>query len=1057
MRRALVSLSCSVLVLGGLATVPPAAVAAPAAAAAPQQPAKKPTFNVLVFSKTTGFRHDSIPAGIEAITQLGVQNRFAVTATEDATRFNDRELGRFAAVIFLNTTGDVLNPDQQAAFERYIGAGGGYVGIHSAADTEYEWPFYGGLVGAYFQSHPAIQRATVKVADRVHPSSAMLPDRWNRTDEWYDYRANPRGKVHVLATLDGTTYEGDAMGADHPTAWCQDYEGGRSWYTGGGHTQDSYGEPLFRAHMVGGIRWAAGAVPGDCGATVDANYEKVTLNDEPGEPMALAVLPDGRVLHNTRPGKVWMHDPQTRTNTVIGSFDGQPGSMPALYTHDEEGLQSIAIDPSFASNHWVYIYYSPRQSTPAGDAPSEGNAQTWAAWRGEIFLSRFKLVGDTLDPASEQVILKVPVDRGICCHVGGKIDFDGQGTLFLSTGDDTNPFASDGYTPIDERKRRNPAYDAQRSAANTNDLRGKVLRIRVNANGSYSIPAGNLFAAGARTRPEIYAMGLRNPFRFFADPDGTLYLGDYSPDAGAANPLRGPAGTGKWAVIRRAGNYGWPYCATAELPYRDYDFFTGNSGPYFDCDNPVNESPNNTGLRELPATQQPDVWYSYSESSVFPELGVGGIGPMGGPVYHYNAALSSTTKFPQYFDRVPLFYEWTRDYTKELRLDSAGNLLKINPFLQTTVFDNPMDMEFGPDGSLYTLEYGDGFFSENPEAQLARIDYVKGVRSPIAQASATPTNGAVPLTVQFSSEGSRDPDPGDSIRFAWDFDGNGTTESFDPNPTFTYTQAGRFQARLTVTDSSGKTSVDTVTITAGNTAPTVALELPPDGGVIDFGDSVTFRVTVQDAEDQTVDCSKVLVTYILGHDSHGHPLSSTTGCQGTITTATDAGHDANANVVGVINASYTDSGGTLALTGSDEAVLQPRRKQAEFYTSQQGIQTENTADTGGGINIGFIDHGDWTAFKPMNLQNITALDFRVASAGTGGRIELHVDSPAGPTIGTVQVPVTGGWQSWTNVVMPVTDPGGTHELFFVFVNNPGDGGLFNINWFEFVGQGVGTP
>ena len=328
--------------------------------------------------------------------------------------------------------------------------------------------------------------------------------------------------------------------------------GGRSWYTGGGHTQESYSEPLFRAHVLGGIRWAAGAVAGDCGASVDANFEKVTLNDEPGEPMALAVLPDLRVLHNTRPGKVWMHDPQTRANKVIGSFDGLPGSLPALYTHDEEGLQSIAVDPNFASNRWVYIYYSPRQNTPTGDAPNEGTAQTWAAWRGDIFLSRFKLVGDTLDPASEQVIIKVPVDRGICCHVGGKIDFDNQGNLYLSTGDDTNPFASDGYTPIDERKKSNPAYDAQRSAANTNDLRGKVLRIKVNANGSYSVPAGNLFAASALTRPEIYVMGLRNPFRFFADTDGTLYLGDYSPDAGSSSLLRGPAGTGKWAISPRS-------------------------------------------------------------------------------------------------------------------------------------------------------------------------------------------------------------------------------------------------------------------------------------------------------------------------------------------------------------------------------------------------------------------------------------------------------------------------------------------------------------------------
>jgi cytochrome c len=290
-------------------------------------------------------------------------------------------------------------------------------------------------------------------------------------------------------------------------------------------------------------------------------------------------------------------------------------------------------------------------------------------------LSRFKFHDNKIDLGTEQKILQVNVNRGICCHVGGHIDFDNQGNLYLSTGDDTNPFESDGFAPIDERPARNPAFDAQRSAANTNDLRGKVLRIHVQDNGSYTIPAGNLFPQGTpKTRPGIYLMGLRNPFRIAVNrQNNDLYVADYSPDSPTANPLRGPAGTGKWFIARGPGNYGWPYCATDQLPYVDYDFATGVSGAPFNCAHPVNESPHNTGLVDLPPVKHPDVWYSYAASAQFPQLGTGGVGPMAGPAYHFDAKLQSRTKWPAYYDGQPLFYEWTRDYIKEFRLNSSGS------------------------------------------------------------------------------------------------------------------------------------------------------------------------------------------------------------------------------------------------------------------------------------------------------------------------------------------------------------------------------------------------
>ncbi len=223
----------------------------------------EPRFAVLVFSKTAGFRHDSIPQGIAAIEALGAEHGFSVDRTEDAGRFTAAELARYRVVVFLCTTGDILDPSQKAAFEGFIRAGGGFVGIHSASDTEYQWAWYGRLVGAYFADHPQIQPATIQIEETSHSSTKDLPVIWQRTDEWYNFRSNPRGAAHVLATLDEATYSGGKMGYDHPIAWCQEIDGGRSWYTAMGHTAESYAEPLFRRHLLGGIESAAG-VAGGC-------------------------------------------------------------------------------------------------------------------------------------------------------------------------------------------------------------------------------------------------------------------------------------------------------------------------------------------------------------------------------------------------------------------------------------------------------------------------------------------------------------------------------------------------------------------------------------------------------------------------------------------------------------------------------------------------------------------------------------------------------------------------------------------------------------------------
>jgi type 1 glutamine amidotransferase len=222
------------------------------------QPA--PDYRVLVFSRTMGFRHDSIPDAVQAVSTLGAEHGIAVDATEDADMFDDEHLASYAAVMFLLTTGDVLNNGQQAAFERYIHNGGGFIGVHSATDTEYDWPWYGSLVGTYFADHPpGTYLAAVHPEGERDASTSELPDAWLRNDEWYNFRSNPRASpdVVVLATLDEATYPGGTMG-DHPIAWRHAFDGGRAWYTAGGHTRESYRDPLFLSHLLGGIQYAAG-------------------------------------------------------------------------------------------------------------------------------------------------------------------------------------------------------------------------------------------------------------------------------------------------------------------------------------------------------------------------------------------------------------------------------------------------------------------------------------------------------------------------------------------------------------------------------------------------------------------------------------------------------------------------------------------------------------------------------------------------------------------------------------------------------------------------------
>jgi cytochrome c len=463
-------------------------------------------------------------------------------------------------------------------------------------------------------------------------------------------------------------------------------------------------------------------VPVPSGPQTDEAFRKVILDsdrEENGEwqdtvkdPMELAVAPDGRVFYAERAGAIKMWKPETKATVVIARikvFDGL-----------EDGMLGLALDPNFMKNGWIYLNHSLPETTRDGNGKKAG----------VIRVSRYTLVGERLDLATEKKIIDIPTQREECCHVGGSLAFDAKGNLYFSIGDNTNPFGSDGYSPVDERAGRSP-WDAQKSAANPNDLRGKVSRIHPERDGSYTIPEGNLFKPGTSgTRPEIYAMGCRNPFRISVDQKtGILYWGDVGPDAGGMRENRGPCGYDEVNQARHAGFFGWPYFIADNKPYWHWDF-TANTNDYkHDSSHPLNQSPNNTGLHELPPAEPAFIFYPPGPSTRFPAVGSGGRTAMAGPVYYFDEKLQSPHKLPREFDHTLFIYEWTREWIIAMHLDADNNIakdaagkLRMERFCPHMTFKRPIDLELGPEGCLYLIEYGTAW-GNNKDSQIVRLEY----------------------------------------------------------------------------------------------------------------------------------------------------------------------------------------------------------------------------------------------------------------------------------------------------------------------------------------------
>jgi PKD repeat protein len=716
----------------------------------------------------------------------------------------------------------------RGAIIRYVQAGGGIAAVHNATDMGtggLTWDWWDGgvnsAVGTLMAGHATTSLANVaqvQVADNQHLATRDLPPTYGFGDEHYNFVHNVRGDHHVLATLDERTYApgGNAMGHDHPISWCKLYDGdnvqdgtstpkayndGRVWVTGMGHFGASYtengGDNNLIKQIVGGVRWVAGdGKKSDCSGTVWSSFTRTVLVSDANVPIGIDVAKDGKVYWSeigpqvgfTSEGYIKMYDPKgaAGNKTTVATIPTR-----ADHGNSEDGVLGMSLQPGFdladPQKRNVFVYYSPRPG--AGDNwPTTGNQQVV----GYNQISRFTLTADgaAVEPSSERVILKVPkakisgspagfaggpTDSGPG-HVGGAgLDFDSAGNLYLGVGDDVSPNASghNGYPPMDYRSAER--WDARKTSANSADLRGKIVRVKPldsipagtspGVDQTYAIPAGNMFAPGTpNTRPEIYAMGFRQPFTVHTDPanPGILGVGEYCHDNSSNGANRAPAGTCEWNLIAQPGFFGWPFCVGNNSPenttFRWNYAANATTGEQYNCATsslpsdinyaPTGQNPNPAtfqGLENLPGPVVPaTIWKKYpgatggQSTADFGDLGAGGMQPITGPIYRYDEATAGPGAFPRYYDGSWLINNRGADngFWKEVQLRKDNNqMLRVNEWLPYNAAGSAnssfnslvIGTQFGPDGSLYMARFPVGCCRSNTNAtqqtQIVKISF----------------------------------------------------------------------------------------------------------------------------------------------------------------------------------------------------------------------------------------------------------------------------------------------------------------------------------------------
>lgn len=600
----------------------------------------------------------------------------------------------------------------------------------------------------------------------------------------------------------------------------------------------------------------------------DSRFTPTVLvpHGELDEPMVVAVLPDERALIAERKGALKVYDPSTNTTSVVATIpvNSKYYSAAGVVREAEEGLIGLTIDPNFSQNHWIYLRYADPQVAK----------HVLARWELRDLSGPSGQTKLTLVESSKRVLLENPAQRERCCHTGGGMAWDKRGNLYITVGNNT------GGGMTDERP-GNESADDQRTAANTNDLRGKILRIHPEPDGTYTIPPDNLFPPGTpRTRPEIYAMGMRNPWRVSVDSrTGYVYWGEVGP--GEGRPTGGPIPYDEYNQARGPGFFGFPYFVGENEGFGVRDYLKNELRPARDPKRPFNESVNNSGLRELPPAQPAFIAYSYETSEKFPELGSGAHSAVGGPIYHRTDLKPDAKRpFPSYYEGKWIIAEFERGLIMSVTMDEDSRYVSMDQFLPSYRPLEPIDITFGPEGDLYVLDYGSVWFGKSPDSSLVKIEYNAGNRKPSAVARANTRGGPVPLSVSLSADGSSDPD-GDKLQYVWKVgSASGSARTYTgANPAISLGQPGAYMATLTVTDPSGANSSSEVSIVAGNTPPVVNVSATGlNRTFLRPGQPIAYSVNVSDREDREIQRDRVALS--INHVPDGvdvTPLADETG------------------------------------------------------------------------------------------------------------------------------------------------------------------------------------
>ncbi|WP_373493384.1 PQQ-dependent sugar dehydrogenase [Aquiflexum sp.] len=558
----------------------------------------------------------------------------------------------------------------------------------------------------------------------------------------------------------------------------------------------------------------------------DSRFTQKVLIEGLEEPLQLEFDRDGYVYWIERIGNVKRFNEKTGEVEMLGTLDLTKETAP--------GLIGILLDRDFESSRQIFLFYSA--------AADQGNA---------LRLARFELNKDNkLDIANEKIILSVPWEQPDGQHFGGGMTWDEEGSLYLSIGADSHPTQ---YSPLPFKNEGGRGEDEARTAGNTNDLRGTIIRIRPHADGTYSIPEGNLFGEGTpNTLPEIYVMGNRNPWRLSIDSK-TQYLhwGEVGPDAGVDSGEFGPMGYDEFNVAKTAGNFGWPYFIGYNRAYNSYDYSTREYGEPYKPDSSYNDSPNNTGLKILPPAREALIAYPYQVSEEWPILGSAARSAVGGPIFRKKGFKENAERvFPDYFEGKWFITDYVRNWIMVVKMDEKrSKVLSLERFLPAgqLTHSQPLDMDFSPNGDLYMVEYGIG-----GQGKISRIEYNAGNRAPIARANSSALDGKVPLELWLSSEGSMDLD-GDPLTYKWtivEIDGTYKETFTVTNPTLHLKEAGKYLVQLEVSDPGRLSSKDSLQIIAGNTQPQVKFKILEGNQSFYFPDAVIkYEVSVEDRED----------------------------------------------------------------------------------------------------------------------------------------------------------------------------------------------------------------